>query len=122
MGMDLGVKTFGTKPEYFEAGIYPVAKAVKTAAEDIPAHAPVVLDSNGKLALVSVTVSGSGESTTSTVSTAGLYGVVPDGIEKDAEGPVYLTGEYFADSLVLPEGVSAADVEEPLRKIGIFLK
>ena len=37
------------------------------------------------------------------------------------ETVVYLSGEYFADSLALTEGVTAADVEVPLRNIGIFL-
>ena len=39
MSMDLSVKKFSTEPGYFEAGIGPVAKAVKVAAADIPAHA-----------------------------------------------------------------------------------
>ena len=39
MSMDLGVKTFRHDPEYFEAGPHPIAKAVKTAAVDIPAFA-----------------------------------------------------------------------------------
>ncbi len=122
MGMDLGVKTYRYEPTRFEAGVGPVAKSAKVAAEDIPAHAPVVLNSDGKLALVTVTTTGSGENAKTTVTTTGLYGVTPDSIQKDEEGPVYLTGEYFADSLVLPEGVTTADVEVPLRNIGIFLK
>lgn len=110
MSMDLAVRTFSTEPDYFEAGTYPVAKAVKVAAADIPAHAPVVLDSGGKLALVT------------SATAANVYGLTPDSIRKDEEGPVYLTGEFFADSLTLPDGVTAADVETPLRSIGIFLK
>lgn len=122
MGMDLGVKTFRHDPSRFEAGVGPVAKTAKVAAEDIPAHAPVVLNSDGKLALVTAATTGSGETAKTTVTTTGLYGLAPDSIQKDEEGPVYLTGEFFADSLELPEGVTAADVEVPLRNIGIFLK
>ncbi len=110
MSMDLSVKTFSTRPDSFEAGNHPIAKAVKTAAEDIPAHAPVALNSEGKLSLLTA------------AATTGAYGVTPDSIRKDEEGPVYLTGEFFADSLALPDGVTAADVETPLRQIGIFLK
>ena len=109
MSMDLSVKTYRFDPTHFEAGIGPVAKAVKVAAVDIPAHAPVMLNGDGKLELV-------------TAAATGLYGVVPDSINADEEGPVYLTGEYFADSLELPEGVTVEDVEVPLRNIGIFLK
>ncbi len=122
MSMDLAVKTYRCDPHHFEAGVGPVAKAVKVAAADIPAHAPVVLNSDGKLALITATTTGEGDAAKTTVSTAGIYGVTPDSIRKDEEGPVYLTGEYFADSLVLPEGATAADVEVPLRNIGIFLK
>ena len=110
MGMDLGVKTYRYEPTRFEAGVGPVAKSAKVAAEDIPAHAPVALNSGGKLEAVT------------SANKAGIYGVVPEEIKKDEEGPVYLTGEYFADSLVLPEGMTAADIEVALRNIGIFLK
>lgn len=122
MGMDLAVKTFRHDPTHFEAGVGHVAKAVKEAAEDIPAHAPVVLNSDGKLALITATTTGEGDAAKTTITTTGLYGVTPENISADEEGPVYLTGEYFADSLALPEGVTAADVEVPLRNIGIFLK
>ena len=70
----------------------------------------MVLDSDGKLALLTAD------------NKASVYGLVPDSIRADEEGPVWLTGEYFADSLVLPEGMTAADVETVLRNIGIFLK
>ena len=101
MSMDLAVKTYRYDPHHFETGVGPVAKAVKEAAADIPAHAPVVLDSDGKLALLTAD------------NKASVYG---------QEGPVWLTGEYFADSLALEEGVTAADIEVALRNIGIFLK
>jgi len=120
--MDLAVKTYRYDPSHFEAGVGPVAKAVKVAAEDIPAHAPVALNSDGKLALITATTTGEGDAAKTTVTTTGLYGLTPDSIKAGEEGPVWLTGEYFADSLVLPEGVTAADVEIALRGIGIFLK
>ncbi len=110
MSMDLGVKTFRYEPEYFEAGSYPVAKAVKEAAADLPAHAPVALDDAGKLAAVTG------------ANKANVYGLLPDSVRAGEETPVYLTGEFFADSLALSEGVTAADIEAELRKIGIFLK
>ena len=110
MSMDLSVQKFSTAPGYFEAGGYPVAKAVKVAAADLEAHAPVALDGSGNL--VAVTAD----------NKANVYGLLPDSIRADEEGPVWLTGEYFADSLVLPEGMTAADIEADLRKIGIFLK
>ena len=122
MSMDLGVKTFRHDPEYFEAGTHPIAKAVKTAAVDIPARAPVVLNTDGKLALISVTKGGTDTAPTYTVSATGLYGIVPEAAAKDEDAVVYLTGEFFADSLTLPDNAKTADIEVELRKIGIFLK
>ena len=34
----------------------------------------------------------------------------------------YLTGEFFADGLTLPTGVTAAALKPAFRKLGIFLK
>lgn len=122
MSMDLGIKTFRHEQEYFEAGLHPIAKATKTAAVDLPAHAPVVLNKDGKLDLVTVTTSGEGDAAVTTVTTDGLYGVLPEAAAAGEEAVVYLTGEFFADSLALPEGAAPADVETALRNIGIFLK
>lgn len=110
MSMDLGVKTFSNTPEYFEAGPYPVAKDVKTAAADLSARAPVMLDADGKLTAVAA---GSEES---------VYGIVPEAAASGEEAVVYLTGEFFADSLALEDGADAAALKTALRKINIFLK
>ena len=80
------------------------------AAADLEAQAPVALDDSGNLVAVTA------------ANKANVYGLLPDSARADEEAPVYLTGEFFADSLVLPEGMTAADIEADLRKIGIFLK
>lgn len=110
MSMDLAVKTYRYDPDHFEAGVGPVAKAVKVAAADLAAHAPVALDADGKLTAVTAD------------NIASIYGLLPDSAKADEEAPVYLTGEFFADSLALEEGVTAADIEVALRNIGIFLR
>ncbi len=110
MSMDLGVKTFRHEPEYFEAEPHPIAKAVKTAAADLAAHAPVALDDSGKLVAVTA------------ANKANVYGLLPEAAAADEETVVYLTGEFFADTLALEADVTAADIEVELRKIGIFLK
>lgn len=111
MGMDLARKDFSTAPEYFIAGAtIGVGKTVKVAGADIPAHTPVTVNEDGTLAAVTK------------ATAASVYGLLPEAAAAEEETVVYLSGEYFADSLALPEGVTAADVEIPLRKIGIFLK
>ncbi len=123
MSMDLGVKNFKMDPERFWAGSnIPVAKATKTAAEAVAAHAPVALDAAGKVKNVTATTTGSGETAKTTVKTEGLYGIAAEDAAAGEPVVVYLTGEVFADALALGEGVTAGDVEVPLRNLGIFLK
>ena len=108
MSMDLEKKTFSTAPEYFLAGAtIGIAKATKKASAAVAAHAPVLLDSDEVKPIAKVD---------------GLYGITADSAEAGEEVPVYLTGEFFTDALVLPEGVKAADIEVALRNLGIFLK
>lgn len=122
MGMDLARKDFSTAPEYFIAGhTIRIATTVKEAGADLPAHAPVLL-ADGKVTPVTVTTTGSGETAKTTVTTTGLYGITAESAKSGEDAIIYLTGEFFADALVLPEGAKAADVEIPLRNIGIFLK
>ena len=112
MSMDLAKKTFSTQPDYLIAGNAEIVTAVKEASAALKRGAPVVLNSDGKLAAISV----SGSSAPYTVTTTGLYGILAE------DGIVYLSGEFFADALVLPANATAADVEVPLRNLGIYLK
>ena len=43
-------------------------------------------------------------------------------VKSGEQGVVYLSGEFFANALVLPANGSAADLEVPFRALGIFLK
>lgn len=116
MSMDLEKKTFSTAPEYFLAGTtIGIAKTTKKASAAVAAHTPVLLDSDEVKPIAKVDGS-------NPLSVTGLYGITADSAEAGEEVPVYLTGEFFADALVLPEGVKAADIEVALRNLGIFLK
>ena len=64
----------------------------------------------------------SGSSAPYTVTTTGLYGILAEDVASGEDGIVYLSGEFFADALVLPANATAADVEVPLRNLGIYLK
>ena len=118
MSMDLAKKTFSTQPDYLIAGTAEIVTAAKEAAAALKRGAPVVLNSDGKLAAISV----SGSSAPYTVTTTGLYGILAEDADTGEEGIVYLSGEFFADALVLPEHATVEDVEIPLRNLGIFLK
>lgn len=116
MSMDLERKTYSTAPEYFIAGTdIGIAKATKKASAAVEAHAPVLIE-GGKVKPVA-DAAGAGQAVLT-----GLYGITANSAAADEEVPIYLTGEFFADGLALPEGVKAADVEVALRNLGIFLK
>lgn len=116
MSMDLARKDFSTAPEHFVAGAdIGIAKTSKTTSEAVEAHAPVLI-ADGKVKPIAAPTSAGAAVLT------GLYGITADSAKADEEVPVYLTGEFFANGLVLPNNVSAADVEIPLRNLGIFLK
>lgn len=115
MSMDLEKKTFSTAPEYFLAGTtIGIAKATKKASAAVAAHTPVLI-ADGKVKPIAA------PSSAGAAVLTGLYGVTADSAEADKDVPVYLSGEFFADALVLPDNVSVADVEVPLRNLGIFL-
>lgn len=117
MAMDLAVQTFSTKPDYLIAGTdIRITTALKEAKNAVTCGMVVVLN-NGKLEQPAV--SGSDPYT---VTTTGIYGIVADDADAGEDAVVFLTGEFFADALVLPEHAKAADVEVALRNIGIFLK
>lgn len=112
MSMDLEKQTFSTEPKYFIAGTnVPVTTAVKIAGADLLAHAPVLIATDDTVTPVA-----------DKANLTGLYGIATEATEKDKEAVIYLTGEFFADGLTLPDGITAGDMDVPLRNIGIFLK
>ena len=52
---------------------------------------------------------------------ADLYGIAAND-STDGGVVCYLTGEYFADALVLPDGVTVEALKPAFRKLGIYLK
>lgn len=112
MSMDLEKKVFNSEPSYFVAGAtIPITAAVKTAGAALLAHTPVLIAEDGTVTPVA-----------DKANLTSIYGIAAEATEKDKEAVVYLTGEFFADALALPDGITAADVEVALRNIGIFLK
>ena len=119
MSMELAKQTYEYTPEQLIAGVaIGITTGVKTAAADIKKGAPVLLDKDGKAALVKAT--GSGDSVS--VKTDGLYGIAADSADKDGEVVIYLSGEFFGDALALEENVTADALEVAFRNIGIYLK
>lgn len=98
------------EPENVFAGSFPIAKdfgKIKTGAT-IHRLAPVVQGENGIEEVAAATLD----------KLIGIAADEPNG----GEVVYYLTGEFFAEALHLPSGVTAADLKPAARKVGIFLK
>lgn len=98
-------------PKMVHAGDYPVVTDSGTVAdgETIIELMPVVLGTDGKIKAV----------TADTV--ADVYGLAAENAEAGEEVVIYLTGQFFGDSIEVPAGTTAADYKAPFRKLGIFL-
>ncbi len=109
MGM-YDIKTDQTRPVNFFAGDFPVV----TEAGDVKSGATV-----RKYAPVIKTADGISEATADGLDS--LYGIAADD-SSDGGVVCYMTGEYFADALTLPDGVTVEALKPAFRKLGIFLK
>lgn len=98
-------------PKMVHAGDYPVVTDSGTVAdgETIIELMPVVLGTDGKIKAV----------TADTV--ASVYGLAAENAEAGEEVVIYLTGQFFGDSIEVPAGTTAADFKAPFRKLCIFL-
>jgi hypothetical protein len=123
------VNTATNTPENIIAGSHPIAKGVYPikSGETVTKHMPVKLvggeiepvvkveatDVNTKNAIPAKTME---ENTVEN-----LYGIAAeDG--SGGEAVIYLTGEFFADEIVLPVDVTVDMLKPAFRKLGIFLK
>ena len=110
--MAAGKELLGSyNPKMVHAGDYPVVTDSGTVAEGeaILELMPVVLGTDGKLKAV----------TSDTV--ANVYGLAAENAEAGEEVVIYLTGQFFGDSIEVPAGTTAADFKAPFRKLCIFL-
>ena len=109
--MNENPKVFSVRQNYAIADTaVPVAVAAKMAGADLKALAPVLLK-EGKVTPV-----------TDSANTADLYGLAAEAVPAGKEAVIFLSGAFFADALALEAGVTAADLELPLRRLGIFLR
>lgn len=104
------VETRSTTPKNFFAGDFPTLSESGTAAEAIEEFAPVAFDENGKI--VNIT----------SATKADVIGISAAAAGENEPVVYYMTGEFFADALNMPEGVTAADIAMALRKLSIFLR
>lgn len=121
MGM-YDVSTAELIADNFLAGNFPIVtdsgKIKKNAV--IHKRAPLVQGEDGIEELTAAMLPTTGENA-SAGSLDKIIGIAADEPSGD-EVVIYLTGEFFAEGLTLPDGVTAADLKPAFRKLGIFIK
>lgn len=104
------VETRSTEPKNFFAGDFPTLPKSGTAGEKLAEHTPVVKDEDGNIVAV----------TAETIDK--VVGITAETVENGEPVVYYMTGEFFADAIELPEGVEIEALEDSLRKLSIFLR
>ena len=104
------VETRSTEPKNFFAGDFPTLPETGTAGEKLAEHTPVSVNEAGEIVAVAAETTGD------------VVGVTAEAAEKGEPVVYYMTGEFFADALNLPEGVAIEDIKDSLRKLSIFLR
>ena len=79
-------------------------------ADKVAEHTPVTVNEAGEIVAVAAETTGD------------VVGVTAEAAEKGEPVVYYMTGEFFADALNLPEGVAIEDIKDSLRKLSIFLR
>lgn len=101
---------FEMTPQNFFAGEFPTLTDTGTAAAALAAHTPVMLDTDGNVAVATA------------AGIAGVIGITADAAEAGAPVVYYQTGEFFENAIVLPTGITVDALKPVLRKLSIFLR
>lgn len=104
------VETRSTKPKNFFAGEFPTVPETGVAGAKVAEFAPITLDENGKIVEITKTTA------------AKVIGITAEAAEEGEPVVYYMTGEFFADALTMPDGVTVENIKEALRKLSIFLR
>lgn len=114
------ISTAEYKPVNLMAGNFPIVTECGPVKEGaaVRKYAPVALTADG--ITEAAAPSGSGDSA-KVGNLDALCGIAAD--DSTEGGVVYFTtGEFFADALTLPDGVTADALKPAFRKLGIFLR
>ena len=99
-----------TTPKNFFAGDFPTLTETGTAGAAIAQFAPVC--KNGDGGIVTIT----------SATKANVIGIAAEAAGEDEPVVFYQTGEFFADALAMPAGVTTGDIADAMRKLSIFLR
>lgn len=104
------IETRKHEPKNVFAGDFPTLPESGTAGAEVAEYMPVIKNENGKIVPVT------------TEKIADVVGISAAEAAEDEPIVYYMTGEFFADGLTMPKGVTVEAVKDALRKISIFLR
>ena len=107
------IETRKHEPKNFFAGEFPTLPETGTAGAALEEYMPITKKDDGTL----IPISGPAEG-----KTLEVIGVTAAAAEKGEPAVYYMTGEFFADALSVPDGVEMEELKDALRKISIFLR
>lgn len=99
-----------TTPNNFFAGDFPTLTETGTAGAAIAKYAPVCKNSDGEIVTIAA------------ATKANVIGIAAEAAGEDEPVVFYQTGEFFADALAMPDGVTTGDIADTLRGLSIFLR
>ena len=109
------IETRRHEPKNFFAGEFPTLTDSGIAGEDIKEHMPVAKDENGNIIPLKKT---EGEMKAEN----DVIGISAAAALQSEPVVYYVTGEFFAEALEMPDGIETKDIKGALQKITIFLK
>ncbi|MDO4301776.1 MAG: hypothetical protein Q4D26_10345 [Clostridia bacterium] len=97
-------------PKNFLAGDFPTVPEDGVAGAAIDEFTPIAKNDEGKIIPI----------TADTIDS--VIGISVEAAEINDPIVYYMTGEFFANAINLPEGVTIDKLKDALRKVSIFLK
>lgn len=107
------IETRKHEPKNFFAGDFPTLPETGIAGAALEEYMPVAKNADGRLVPATAPADG---------GAMDVVGIAAAAAGADEPAVYYMTGEFFADALVLPDGVEPEALKEAFRKISIFLR
>ncbi len=107
------IETRRHEPKNFFAGDFPTLPETGVAGAALEEYMPVAKNADGKIIPVKAPVDG---------AAMDVVGIAAAAAEADEPAVYYMTGEFFAEALMIPDGVEIEALKDAFRKISIFLR
>lgn len=107
------IETRKHEPKNFFAGDFPTLPETGVAGAAIEECMPVAKNADGKIVPVAAPAEG---------EEMEVVGIAAAAAEAEEPAVYYMTGEFFTEALVLPDGVEIEALKDAFRKISIFLR